>query len=111
MFSVTLFPILSLAFLGVFCVTFLFILSVTFFFIFSFTLLLRNLLTFLLWNRFIPGNLNCMALLSWLIVHLSVKNSITLFFILSSALCFIRGHLVWHLNCMTLLSGFIPTSI
>merc|ERR1719193_2916353 len=75
MFSVAHFLILSLAFLGVFSVTFLFILSVTFFLIFSFTLIFSYFLTLLLWNRLSPGNLDSMALFSWLVVHLSVPDS------------------------------------
>merc|ERR1711973_921272 len=100
MFSVAHFLILSLAFLGVFSVTFLFILSVTFLFIFSFTLVFSYFLTLLLWNRFSPGNLDSMALFSWLVVHFSVPHS--------SALFFIRSHLMWHLDSITFLSWFIP---
>merc|ERR1711970_486369 len=108
MFSVALFLILCLAFLGVFSVTLLCILSVTFFLIFSFTLLFRYFLTLFLCNRFTPGNLDSMALFSWLVVHLSVPNSIALLFVISSALFFIRSHLMWHLDCITFLSRFIP---
>merc|ERR1712183_1011649 len=108
MFSVALFLILSLAFLGVFSVTFLFIFSVTFLFIFSFTLLFRYFLTLLLWNRFSPGNLDSMALFSWLVVHFSVPDSIALLFIISSALFFIRSHFMWYLDYFTFLSRFIP---
>merc|ERR1711920_852518 len=108
MFSVALVFILSLAFLGVFCVTFLFIFSVTFLFIFSFTLLFRYFLTLLLWNRFSPGNLDSMALFSWLVVHFSVPDSIALLFIISSALFLIRSHFMWRLNSITFLSRFIP---
>merc|ERR1711970_1175051 len=88
MFSVAHFLILSLAFLGVF--------SVTFLFIFSFTLFFRYFLTLLLCNRFSPGNLDSMALFSWLVVHFSVPHSIALLFVISSALFFIRSHLMWH---------------
>merc|ERR1712142_523095 len=109
MFSVTLFLILSLAFLGVFCVTFLFILCVTFLFIFSFTLLFRHFLTLLLWNRFSPGNLYSMALFSWLVVNFSVPHSVALLFILSGALFIIRSYFMWYLNSVTFLSRFIPT--
>merc|ERR1719289_61642 len=108
MFSVTDFLIFSLAFLGVFSATFLFVLNVTFLFIFSFTLLFRYFLTLLLWNRFSPGNLDSMALFSWLVVHLSVPHSIALLFIISSALFFIRSNFMWHLDCITFLSRFIP---
>merc|ERR1719295_655479 len=108
MFSVALFLILILAFLGVFCVTFLFILSVTFLFIFSFTLLFRYFLTLLLWNRFSPGNLYSMAFFSWLVVHFSVPHSVALLFVLSSALFIIRSHFMWYLNSVTFLSRFIP---
>merc|ERR1719431_1583211 len=100
MFSVALFLIFSLAFLGVFSVTFLFVLSVTFLLIFS--------LTLFFWNRLSPGNLDSMALFSWLVVHLSVPDSIALLFILSGALFFIRSHFMWYLDCITFLSGFIP---
>merc|ERR1712183_7578 len=62
MFSVALFLILCLAFLGVF--------SVTFLLMFSFTLFFSYFLTLLLWNRLSPGNLDSMALFSWLVVHL-----------------------------------------
>merc|ERR1711887_363483 len=82
MFSVAHILILSLALLGVFSVTFLFILSVTFLLIFSFTLIFRYFLTLLLCNRFTPGNLDSMALFSWLIVHLSVPHSIALLFVI-----------------------------
>merc|ERR1719289_806625 len=109
MFSVAHFLIFSLTFLGVFCVAFLFVLSVTFFLIFSFTLLFSYFLTLLLWNRLSPGNLDSMALFSWLVVHLSVPDSIALLFILSGALFFIRSHFMWYLDCITFLSGFIPT--
>merc|ERR1719508_567410 len=109
MFSVALFLILSLAFLGVFSVTFLFILSVTFLFRYFLTLLFRYFLTLLLCNRFSPGNLDSMALFSWLVVHFSVPHSIALLFVISSALFFIRSHLMWHLNSITFLSRFIPT--
>merc|ERR1711970_354138 len=108
MFSVAHFLILSLAFLGVFSVTFLFIFSVTFLFIFSFTLLFRYFLTLLFWNRFSPGNLDSMALFSWLVVHLSVPHSIALLFVLSGALFFIRSHFMWYLDCITFLTWFIP---
>merc|ERR1719330_999925 len=111
MFSVALFLILSLAFLGVFCVAFLFIFSVTFLFIFSFTLLFRYFLTLLLWNRLSPGNLYSMALFSRLVVHLSVPHSATLLFILSGALFFIGSYFMWYLNSVTLLSWFIPALI
>merc|ERR1711887_490146 len=84
------------------------ILSVTFLFIFSFTLLFSYFLTLLLWNRFSPGNLDSMALFSWLVVHLSVPHSIALLFVLSGALLFIRSHFMWYLNCITFLSRFIP---
>merc|ERR1711970_1668545 len=100
MFSVAHFLILSLAFLGVF--------SVTFLFIFSFTLLFSYFLTLLFWNRFSPGNLDSMALFSWLVVHLSVPYSIALLFVLSGALFFIRSHFMWYLDCITFLSRFIP---
>merc|ERR1711970_321364 len=108
MFSVAHILILSLALLGVFSVTFFFILSVTFLLIFSFTLIFRYFLTLLLWNRFSPGNLDSMALFSWLVVHFSVPHSIALLFVISSALFFIRSHLMWYLNCITFLSRFIP---
>merc|ERR1711970_625767 len=100
MFSMALFLILSLAFLGVFCVTFLFILSVTFLFIFIFTLLFSNLLTLLLWNR--------ITLLFRLVVHFSVPHSVTLLFIISGALFIIGSHFMWHLYSVTFLFGFIP---
>merc|ERR1712168_1491100 len=108
MFSVTLVFIHSLTLLGVFSVAFLFILSVTFLFIFIFTLLFRYFLTLLLGYRFSPGNLDIMALLSRLVVHFSVPHSLALLFVISSALFFIRSHLMWHLNSITFLSRFIP---
>merc|ERR1712168_762902 len=108
MFSVTLVFIHSLALLGVFSVTFLFILSMTFLLIFNFTLFFGYFLTLLLWYRFSPGNLDIMALLSRLVVHLSVPHSFALLFVISSALFFIRSHLMWHLNGITFLSRFIP---
>merc|ERR1711931_426734 len=108
MFSVTLVFIHSLALLGIFSVAFLFILSVTFLLIFIFTLLFRYFLTLLLWNRFSPGNLDIMALFSWLVVHLCVPHSFALLFIVSSALFFIGSHLMRHLNSVTFLSRFIP---
>merc|ERR1711931_508984 len=108
MFSVTLVFIHSLALLGVFSVAFLFIFSVTFLLIFIFTLLFRYFLTLLLRNRFSPGNLDIMALLSWLVVHFSVPNSFALLFVISSALFFIGSHLMRHLNSITFLSRFIP---
>merc|ERR1712002_1035214 len=95
MFSVALVFIHSLALLGVFSVTFLFILSVTFLLVFIFTLLFRNFLTLLLWYRFSPGNLDILALFSWLVVHFSVPHSFALLFVVSSALFFIRSHLMW----------------
>merc|ERR1712002_1258707 len=109
MFSVTLVFIHSLALLGVFSVTFLLILSVTFLFIFINTLLFRYFLTLLLWNRFSPGNLDIMALFSWLVVHFSVPHSFALLFVISSALFFIGSHLMGYLNSVTFLSRFIPT--
>merc|ERR1711931_507578 len=108
MFSVALVFIHSLALLGVFSVTFFFIFSVTFLFIFIFTLIFRYFLTLLLWYRFSPGNLDIMALFSWLVVHFSVPHSFALLFVVSSALFFIRSHLMWHLNSVTFLSRFIP---
>merc|ERR1711887_127281 len=82
----------------------------------SFSSLMTDLLMFsvahflilLLWNRFSPGNLDSMALFSWLVVHLSVPHSIALLFVLSGALFFIRSHFMWYLNCITFLSRFIP---
>merc|ERR1711922_1845 len=100
MFSVALVLIHSLAFVRVFSVTFLFILSVAFLLIFSFTLFFSYFITLLLWNRFSPGNLDSMALFPWLVVHFSVPHSI--------ALLFIRSHFMWHLDCITFLSRFIP---
>merc|ERR1712168_1181003 len=100
MFSVALVFIHSIALLGIFSVTFLFILSMTFLLIFIFTLLFRN--------RFSPRNLNIMALFSWLVVYLSVPHSFALLLVISSALFFIRSHLMRHLNGITFLSRFIP---
>merc|ERR1719289_822728 len=91
-----------------FSVALILILSVTFLLIFSFTLFFSYFLTLLLWNRLSPGNLDSMALFSWLVVHLSVPDSIALLFILSNALFFIRSHFMWYLDCITFLSGFIP---
>merc|ERR1712168_621826 len=108
MFSVALVFIHSLALLGIFSVTFLFILSMTFLLIFIFTLLFRHFLTLLLWYRFSPGNLDIMALLSRLVVNFSVPHSFALLLVISSALFFIRSHLMWHLNRITFLSRFIP---
>merc|ERR1719153_409975 len=106
MFSVALILILSLAFLGVFSVTFLFVLSVTFLLIFSFTLFFRYFLTLLLWNRFSPGNLDSMALFSWLIVHLSVPHSATLLFIIGSAHFFLGSS--QHFSSQTVVQEGTP---
>merc|ERR1719369_1312473 len=112
--TLVLYYIISLSFsssitnLLMFSVAFLFILSVTFLLIFSFTLIFRYFLTLLLWNRFSPGNLDSMALFSWLVVHFSVPHSIALLFVLSGALFFIRSHFMWYLNCITFLSRLIP---
>merc|ERR1711922_89966 len=82
----------------------------------SFSGLMTNLLMFsvtdflilLLCNRLSPRNLDSMTLFSWLVVHLSVPDSIALLFILGGALFFIRSHFMWYLDCITFLSGFIP---
>merc|ERR1712200_230732 len=81
------------------------------FLIYCVALILRNFITLLLWNRLSPGNLDSMALFSRLVVHLSVPHSATLLFIISGALFFMRGHFMWHLNSVTLLSRFIPAFI
>merc|ERR1719277_1304620 len=75
---------------------------------FSVALVFMYFLTLLLWNRFGPGNLDIMALLSRLVVHFSVPHSFALLFVISSALFFIRSHLMWHLDSITFLSRFIP---
>merc|ERR1711970_1345978 len=98
--------IISLSFSSL--MTNLLMFSVALLLIFSFTLLFRYFLTLILWNRFSPGNLDSMALFFWLVVHLSVPHSIALLFVISSALFFIRSHLMWHLDSITFLSWFIP---